>query len=89
MVSQVCGMPVTYSIHEAKTHLSRLINAVLAGREIIIARGREPVARLVPLAEAAERKPGAWKGKVRAAVDAFDPLEDEEIAAWEGSGGKP
>ena len=78
------------TIHEAKTHLSRLIKAAIAGREIIIARGRQPVAKLVPLVEnAAKRAPGAWKGQVRAAADAFDPLSDEEIAGWEGSGGEP
>lgn len=78
------------TIHEAKTNLSRLINAVIAGREIIIARGKEPVAKLVPLTRLPLRGvPGAWKGKVWAAADAFDPLSDEEIAAWEGNGGEP
>ena len=83
-------MAETFSIHEAKTHLSRLIADALAGKEVIIRRGKEPVAKLVPLAKSAsKRKPGAWKGQVWAAADAFDPLSDEEIAAWEGSGDKP
>jgi prevent-host-death family protein len=80
-------MTETVSIHEAKTHLSRLIRAVLAGREIVIARGKEPVAKLVPLTKnATPRMPGAWKGKVWAADNAFDPLSGDEIASWEGSG---
>jgi prevent-host-death family protein len=83
-------MVETVTIHEAKTHLSRLIKAVLSGREIVIARGREPVAKLVPIAaKAPKRQPGAWKGRVWAADDAFAPMSDDEIAAWEGSGGQP
>lgn len=39
----------TVSVHEAKTHLSRLINAVLAGEEVIVSRGKEPVIKLVAL----------------------------------------
>jgi prevent-host-death family protein len=58
-------MPVT-NIHEAKTHLSRLVDRAAAGEEIIIAKAGKPVARLMPLAKAAKpvRKLGAWKGKV-------------------------
>jgi prevent-host-death family protein len=80
-------MTQTVTIHEAKTHLSRLIKAVLAGREIVIARGSEPVAKLVPLSKGGvKRVPGAWKGQVSADDDAFDALGDAEIGSWEGSG---
>ena len=79
-------MTQTVTIHEAKTHLSRLIKAVLAGNEVVIARGKEPVAKLVPLENTKpKREPGAWKGKVWAADDAFDPLSEEELALWENS----
>lgn len=75
-----------YTIHEAKTHLSRLIKAALAGEEVIITRGKEPVAKLVPLeTELPPRKPGAWKGKVVIHEGAFDPLSDEELDAWYNS----
>lgn len=83
-------MAETVTIHEAKTHLSRLIKAVLAGQEIVIARGSEPVAKLVPLEKARpKRVPGAWKGLVWASDDAFDPLSEEELALWEGNDSQP
>jgi prevent-host-death family protein len=55
------------NIHEAKTHLSQLIQRVEGGEEVIIGRAGKPVARLVPYKEVAKpvRKPGAWKGKVK------------------------
>jgi prevent-host-death family protein len=67
------------NIHEAKTHLSRLVERVEAGEEIVLARAGRPVARLVPYRKlAAERKPGLWKGKVRI-LPGFDTA-DEDIA---------
>jgi len=66
----------TVNIHEAKTNLSRLLEAVAEGEEIIIAKAGTPVARLVPLAE--EKKPqpkfGRLKGKIRMRDDFDDPL---------------
>ena len=77
-------MPVT-NIHEAKTHLSRLIDRVIGGEEIIIGKAGKPVAKLVPYRESAprERRPGSWKGKVRIAAD-FDELPAEVAAAFRG-----
>jgi prevent-host-death family protein len=70
----------TVTIHKAKTNLSRLIEKVCKGEEIIIARGSKPVARLVPLEKKLEdRKPGAWKGKITYTDDAFAPLTDREL----------
>jgi antitoxin (DNA-binding transcriptional repressor) of toxin-antitoxin stability system len=66
------------NIHEAKTHLSRLVQDVLAGEEVVIARGNKPVVRLV-IHEAATptRKPGRLPGLVLDISDDFDePLED-------------
>ena len=70
-------------IHEAKTHLSRLLVRVQAGEEIIITKGGKPYARLCPLPVAEERKPGLLKGTLGDAF--FGPLPEEELDAWEGS----
>lgn len=72
------------TIHAAKTHLSRLIEEVAAGEQVVIARGKEPVARLVPIAPRQQgRVFGALRG--RATVDRrfFEPLPEDEIDAWE------
>jgi prevent-host-death family protein len=65
-------------MHEAKTHLSKLVERVEAGEEVVITRRGKPAARLVP-----ERKgggfaslAGSWKGRVRIAED-FDQLPDD------------
>ncbi len=69
------------NIHEAKTHLSRLIERVEAGEEITLARAGRPVARLVPyVARGEPRRRGAWKGKVRIGPDFDEPLRDFEQA---------
>lgn len=64
------------SIHEAKTHLSQLIREVEAGETIVVARGRTPVARLVPFQAGRRRFDGA-ADVVRRMDDDFDePLDD-------------
>ncbi|MEX1205709.1 MAG: type II toxin-antitoxin system Phd/YefM family antitoxin [Dongiaceae bacterium] len=75
------------NIHEAKTHLSRLLARVAAGEEIIIARAGKPVAKLVPLSPIKKtRGYGLLKGKLVVPDSFFDPLPEEELAAWEGGG---
>lgn len=70
----------TITIHKAKTQLSRLIEKACRGEEVIIARGKKPVVRLVALEKKrSERKPGAWKGKITYTADAFDPLTDQDL----------
>lgn len=70
----------TITIHKAKTELSRLIERVCRGEEIVIARGKKPVVRLVALEdEKGRRKPGALKGKLSYTPDAFEPLTDREL----------
>ena len=71
----------TVTIHKAKTQLSRLIEKACRGEEIVIARGKKPVVRLVAFTEETrpQRKPGAWKGKISYTADAFDPLTDQEL----------
>ena len=68
---------VTVTIHQAKTHFSQLIQRALAGEEIIVAIGKEPVATIVPIPEAQkERKLGGAKGMVKDISKDFDePLE--------------
>jgi prevent-host-death family protein len=71
-------------IHEAKTHLSRLIERACQGEEVVISRGRRPVVRLVPLVDQApKRKFGALRGRIRTDESFFEPLPEEEIEAWE------
>lgn len=72
------------TVHEAKTHLSRLIDRALRGEEVIIHRGPVPVVRLVPVARAVpERKFGAMKGRLVVPDAFFEPLPDDELDAWE------
>ena len=75
----------TVSVHEAKTHLSRLIERVLAGEEVVIARNKEPVVRLVREGPP-KKKPllGAMKGQFTVPDSFFEPLPDEELALWDG-----
>lgn len=78
---------MTVNIHEAKTHLSRLIEEVAAGNEVIIARNRRPVARLVPIApRLLARRPGQWRGKVWIGTDFDDPLPSDAAGDF-GLGG--
>lgn len=74
----------TITIHKAKTQLSKLIEEACRGEEIVIARGSEPVVRLVAIRTAkGDRKPGALKGKIRLGPDFFEPLPPEELDRWE------
>jgi prevent-host-death family protein len=71
------------NIYEAKTHLSRLVDRVEAGEEIVIARAGRPVARLVPYSgRSTPRVPGVWKGRVRLAPD-FDAEDPAIVDAFE------
>ena len=65
------------NVHEAKTHLSRLLQRVEAGEEVLIARDGEPIARLVPLAKVLPRQPGRLKGQIVIGADFDAPLPDE------------
>lgn len=75
------------NVHYAKTHLSRLLERANAGEVIILAKAGKPYARLVPLeSEAAlARTLGRLEGELEPIDDAvfFDPLPDDELAAWE------
>lgn len=78
-------MPVQVNIHEAKTHLSKLLARVKDGEEIIIAKAGKPVARLVPVVERpVQRLPGSAKGKVAIAPNFDAPLPESVLKAFEG-----
>jgi prevent-host-death family protein len=71
---------MSYTVHEAKTNLSRLIKEAESGKEVIITRGKDPVAKIVPIAKTAKKRiPDMLKGQIWSAPDAFDPLTDEEM----------
>jgi prevent-host-death family protein len=75
----------TVNIHEAKTHLSRLLEQVANGDEVIIAKAGKPVARLVPLdAAPKKRRLGLLKGKLQVPDDFDAPLTDADLALFEG-----
>jgi prevent-host-death family protein len=76
-------MAVT-TIHEAKTNLSRLIARAERGEEVLIARGKEPVVRLVPVKKPAnKRELGIFKGEFEIGPEFFEPLPPEELEGWE------
>jgi prevent-host-death family protein len=66
----------TVNMHEAKTHLSRLVERVEAGEEIVIARGGKPVARLVPFRE--RTAPRGW-GALRGAFDVPEDFDGPDL----------
>lgn len=73
--------PTVVNIHEAKTHLSRLLERVQSGEEIVIAKAGTPCARLVPLQpRRPSRTPGRLSGRLDDAF--FEPLPDDEITGW-------
>lgn len=76
--------PKRITVHQAKTQLSKLIERALAGEDVVISRGEHPVVRLVPVAPAVPKRAfGAMKGRAKVGAAFFEPLTDEELAAWE------
>jgi len=75
----------TVNIHEAKTHLSRLLEEASQGEEVIIAKAGKPIARLVSMKKARKRrKLGVLAGQFTVPPDFDAPLPDEVIASFEG-----
>lgn len=73
------------NIHEAKTHLSKIVDEVAAGAEVIIAKAGKPMARLSPISAPTQpKKLGLLKGKIKVPDDFNAPLDDEAIAEFEG-----
>lgn len=78
------------TVHEAKTHLSRLLEEVEKGGEVVISRRDKPVARLVPIEEMEAlppRKPGRFAGQFELGPAFFEPLPEDELDRWESRGG--
>jgi len=69
-----------HNIHEAKTHFSELIQDVLNGEEVVIAKAGVPVARLIPFSKTPQKRLGGqWKGKIHISAD-FDELPPDFMA---------
>jgi prevent-host-death family protein len=82
------------NMHEAKTHLSKLVERAESGEEIVISRAGKPAAKLVPIKKLGRRKLGGWEGKVWMAPDFNDfdkeierMFEESEIFPGENSKG--
>jgi len=74
----------TYTMHQAKTQLSKLVAAAEAGEDVVITRGDTPVARLVPIeVREPERVYGALSKSLSVGPEFFEPLPAEELEAWE------
>ncbi|MDF3625986.1 type II toxin-antitoxin system Phd/YefM family antitoxin [Brytella acorum] len=71
-----------FSVHDAKTNLSRLIADALAGGDVVIARGSVPVVRLVPVEPQGRRVFGALKGKITQDKTFNETLPDDELDGW-------
>ena len=74
----------TVTIHVAKTTLSQLVARVETGEEIVLARGKHPIAKIVPYQPVGtKRQCGALRGIVSVGPEFFEPLPDDELAVWE------
>ncbi len=77
-------MKKIHSVHAAKTNLSKLLECAEAGEEVVIARGKTPVARLTALKAAPRgRRFGAMKGRARVTAAFFEPLPSDELDRWQ------
>jgi prevent-host-death family protein len=73
-----------FTVHAAKTNLSKLIDAALSGEEIVIAKGNKPVVRLVAIPQG-KFQIGILKGKLTGAgPDFLEPMAESDLAEWEG-----
>ena len=77
---------MAYTVHQAKTHFSRLLKEAEAGKEVVVMRGKMPVAKIVPIepspkVEVPFRLLGAYRGKINFDDHAFAPATDEDLTA--------
>ena|SRR5208283_6101678 len=75
---------MAYTVHQAKTHLSRLLKEAEAGKEVVVMRGNKPVARIVAVEEPKKQETpfrllGAYRGKIQFDDRAFAPATDEDL----------
>ena len=80
----MAAMSIRYEIHEAEAHLSRLVDQVEKGEDVVICRSGKPVARLGPYVPTNGRKGGQWKGLVRIGDDFDEPLPPDIGQAFLG-----
>jgi antitoxin (DNA-binding transcriptional repressor) of toxin-antitoxin stability system len=71
-----------YTVHQAKTNLSRLIQEAENGGEVVIARGKKPVAKLIALGGCKRRVGGSLRGKISVPKSFFKPLSAAELKRW-------
>ncbi|HTA43900.1 MAG TPA: type II toxin-antitoxin system prevent-host-death family antitoxin [Bryobacteraceae bacterium] len=75
---------IVSTIHRAKTNFSRLIERAERGEDVVIARGKQPIVRLVPIKPAPKKRIfGMFKGEFELGGGFFEPLPHEELKAWE------
>ena len=73
-----------FTVHAAKTNLSKLIELAKAGEEVVIAKGKTPVAMIVPIPKS-RFTIGLLKGKVEGGgPDFFEPMDEDDLELWEG-----
>ncbi len=77
-------MTQQFTIHAAKTNLSKLIEAALAGEEVVIAKGRKPVVRLVPVVQSKFKIGILPMGVLGEGPDFFEALDEVDLNLWEG-----
>ncbi|WP_263355960.1 type II toxin-antitoxin system Phd/YefM family antitoxin [Acidicapsa ligni] len=76
---------MAYTVHQAKTHFSRLLKEVEEGKEVIVMRGSKPVAKLVPIVDPPQdrrRLAGGYEGLIHFENSAFNPLTDEQMIEY-------
>jgi prevent-host-death family protein len=83
LAAEASAKPRQATVHEAKTHLSRLLDEVETGSTVVITRRGKPVAKLEPLAPL-ERRPvfGSMKGLIDIDHRFFEPLPEDELRLW-------
>ncbi len=72
-----------YTVHQAKTNLSRLIEEAEKGKDVVIARGKHPVAKLIAINQPGTRRtPGKYKGRITIKSSFYEPITGDELKAW-------
>jgi len=72
-----------YTVHEAKTNLSKLLEEAESGKEVVIARGRTPVAKLVAIGTSKrKRSPGRYKHLIKIYPSFYEPMTKDELKEW-------
>lgn len=76
---------MTVTVHEAKTHLSRILHAVETGEEVLVCRGKQLVAKIVPANAGTKKNPPVGvptSAAFKISADAFAPMSEQELKEW-------